>query len=233
MVTIQNFRTNDDSSLTLFLLNHPDLQTSRLIKHRLQHEISFNLAAKQVTEIKQLAEGLQVTGIMRKLRRCRHHDDLRRLRRRLQHQASDAILLALQDVDLQDLNAVLQKIGYLLSDSALQHLKIHWFDSCETPLKIDSDSIIPITSYQALFLESHQQHNCVVVDWEWIQTRAYAICKVLEPERATLCINILLLNKGCQPGYLKQLLLKANKPVAPATHRVIDQFFKNVFEQYS
>jgi hypothetical protein len=217
----------------MFLLNHPDMQTSRLIKHQLQHEINLELATKQVTEIKQLADGLKVSGIKRKLRRCRHHDDLRRLRRRLQHQASDAILLALQNVELQDLSKVLQNISHLLSDSALQHLKVHWFERCESPLKIASESIIPITSYQTLFLEAHQQHNCAMVNWQWIQSRAYAICKVLEPERATLCINVLLLNKGCQFGYLKQLLLKANKPVAPDTYLIIDQFFKNDFWQYS
>ena len=211
--------------LAELLAHFPDLVTARFIKHGSGKEVRLYTGLSTLLSIHRLAQRLQVTHIARRIRRCRHTKDLSLLRRKLENRASDIIVSDLAKIDLDDLDMVIDCVGVWLSDFDRQELEQHWFDVYDSSPLLDnvSSNLIALLSYQALFLESHQQHNCAAFYQFKVQDEGYAIFSVLAPERATLGLKF---NQKKQCYQIDQLLLRDNQPVSVTTRRTIKHWLQ-------
>jgi hypothetical protein len=79
-------------------------------------------------------------------------------------------------------------------------------------------NLIALRTYQPLFLEAHQQHNCATSYHHEIQDNQYAIFRLLAQERATLGLGF---NEKKQRYKIDQLLMQDNQPVSVTTRTLI------------
>lgn len=208
--------------LAKLLVAFPALATARFIqRHSQKHCLSW--AQLKIQRIQWAAKSLQISDIDKKLRRCRHHKDISLLKQRLENQLSDSMVTALAAVDLDNLDDVLDAVLPWLNPSELSQLEAHWFDRYDPVPIADNEQMIQLSDYQALFLESHRQHNCAVTYRCDVEIGDYAIFQVLGPERATLGLN---LHHKKQRYQFDQLVLKDNQPVAPETRRAVKRWLK-------
>jgi hypothetical protein len=133
------------------------------------------------------------------------------------------MLTALESVDIDDLDSVVEICQRYLSQQECDEIENHWFDRYELAPLANAEHMIQLSSFQALFLESHQQHNCTDTYRCDVSTGEYALFQVLTPERATLGLK---LNPKKQRYQLDQLLLQNNQPVAPETRRAVRRWLK-------
>jgi hypothetical protein len=143
----------------------------------------------------------------------------------LENQASEGMLTALESVDIDDLDSVVEICQRYVSQHECHELEDHWFDRYEPAPLTNTDHIIQLSSFQALFLESHQQHNCADTYRCDVSTGEYALFQVLTPERATLGLKF---NPKKGKYQLDQLLLQNNQPVAASTRREVKRWLKHV-----
>lgn len=208
--------------LAKLLVAFPELATARFIR-RNSHTLCLTWAQFKIQCIKRAANSLQISDIDKKLRRCRYHKDLCLLRQRLENQVSDAIINALAAVDLDNLDDVLDAVLPWLNPFEGRQLEAHWYDRYDKVPIADSEHIIQLSDYQALFLESHRQHHCAdTYHWD-VQSGDYAIFQVLAPERATLGLK---LNHKKQRYQFDQLVLKDNQPVSANTRRAVKRWLE-------
>lgn len=205
------------------LSKHPELADARFIKRSQRNSLCFDLAGFKISRIKDAAKRLNVTDIDKKLRRCRHLKDLNLLRQRLEDQSSEGMLAALKSIDIDDLDSVVEICKRYLNQHECDEIEDHWFDRYQPAPLANSNSIIQLSSFQALFLESHQQHNCADTYRCDVNTGEYALFQVLAPERATLGLKW---NQKKQRFQLDQLLLQNNQPVAASTRCEVKRWLK-------
>ena len=215
--------------LAALLAKFPTLADARFVTRSVHTHLCFDLATFKVTKIQDAAKRLGLADIDKKLRRCRHFKDLNLLLQRLDNQLSDTLISALQSVPIDDLWAVVEICEPYLTTCECHALERHWFDRYEPVGLVDNDSIIQLGSYQALFLESHQQHNCTSTYQSDAQTGEYVLFKVLAPERATLG---LIWQPKKQRYRFDQLVLKNNQPVATETRRAVKRWLKQAQQTF-
>lgn len=210
--------------LAELLAEYPALLNARFLKHGPRNSLCLYFSLRRLAAIQQLATELN-RDISRRLKRCRHDKDLRSLQRSLEARASDVIIDTLKELNMDDLYEVMDQIGNLLGSFEREELEDHWFDRYGPSPVVANIYIIPLRSYQALFLESHQQHNCCSSYHSEVQCDDMAMFSVLAPERATLALKF---DPHGQRYHVDQLLLKDNQPVSAATRRYIRQWLKRV-----
>jgi hypothetical protein len=203
-------------ALAEVLTHFPELVTARFIKPKPGEEVSLYNCLNRLRSIHRLAQRLPVTDIARQIRRCRDAKDLRLLLRKLQLRASDRIVNDLAHIDLNDFAVVSDCIGGWLGQFDRQQLERHWFDDYGPSPLPGNANLIALRSYQALFLEAHQQHNCATSYHYEIQDNQYVIFCVLDPERATLGLGF---NEKKQRYKIDQLVLQDNQPVSVTTRQ--------------
>ncbi|OAI07033.1 hypothetical protein A1353_08400 [Methylomonas methanica] len=204
------------------LVEFPALAKARFIqRHSQKHCLSW--AQLKIQRIKWAANSLQISDIDKKLRRCRHHKDVCLLKQRLENQLSDSMVTALATVDLNNLDDVLDAVLPWLNPLELSQLEAHWFDRYDPAPIADNEHFIQLSDYQALFLESHRQHNCAETYRCDVQIGDYAIFKVLQPERATLGLRW---HPQQQRFVLDELVAKNNQTVSASTRRAVKRWLK-------
>lgn len=212
-------------SLAVLLDQYPELITARFIKPRPDQKVTWSNDLQVVRRIHRLAQRLKVTHLNRRIRRCRDNHELRLLLSKLEHQAYDHILNNLALVDLDDLDCVLQCMSGWLEAFEQEQLKIHWFDDYGPSPLPGNANLIPLRSYQSVFLEALTQHHCATLHHGEMLDNEYVLFSVWSPERATLG---LVYNQDKHCYEIDQLLLKDNKPVAEATEREIKRWLKQI-----
>ena len=212
------------------LTHFPELVTARFIKPRRGKEVSLYNGLNRLRSIHRLAQRLQVTDIARRIRRCRDAKDLRLLLRKLQLRASDRIVNNLALIDLENLDAVIDCIGGWLGEFDRQQLERHWFDDYGPSPLPGNANLIALRTYQALFLEAHQQHNCATSYHYEIQDNQYAIFRLLAPERATLGLGF---NEKKQRYKIDQLVLQDNQPVSVTTRQWVKRWLRQAQQRPS
>ena len=155
---------------------------------------------------------------------------MRLLLRKLQLRASDRIVNNLALVDLDNLDAVIDCIGGWLGEFDRQQLERHWFDDYGPSPLPGNANLIALRTYQALFLEAHQQHNCATSYHYEIQDNQYAIFRLLAPERATLGLGF---NEKKQRYKIDQLVLQDNQPVSVTTRQWVKRWLRQAQQRPS
>ena len=217
-------------ALAEVLTHFPELVTARFIKPRRGKEVSLYNGLNRLRSIHRLAQRLQVTHIARQIRRCRDSKDLRLLLRKLQLRASDRIVNNLALVDLDNLDAVIDCVGGWLGEFDRQQLERHWFDDYGPSPLPGNANLIALRTYQALFLEAHQQHNCATSYHYEIQDNQYAIFRLLAPERATLGLGF---NEKKQRYKIDQLVMQDNQPVSVTTRQWVKRWLRQAQQRPS
>ena len=217
-------------ALAEVLTHFPELVTARFIKPRRGKEVSLYNGLNRLRSIHRLAQRLQVTDIARQIRRCRDAKDLRLLLRKLQLRASDRIVNNLALVDLDNLDAVIDCVGGWLGEFDRQQLERHWFDDYGPSPLPGNANLIALRTYQALFLEAHQQHNCATSYHYEIRDNQYAIFRLLAPERATLGLGF---NEKKQRYKIDQLVLQDNQPVSVTTRQWVKRWLRQAQQRPS
>ncbi|MCK9608937.1 MAG: hypothetical protein M0R33_21065 [Methylomonas sp.] len=209
--------------LAKLLSKHPELATARFINRKGCQRLCFDLAEFKVQQIKQTAIRLGNLDSQQKLLRCRHQSDLNGLANRLEHQISEQIMQTLQSVDLDDLAAVYDACQPYLNDQQRLGIEDHWYERYPLLPWASHECILPITDYQQLFLEAHQQLNCALNYRSDLANNEYALFKVLEPERATLGLKW---SPKQQRFQFDQLVAKNNQAVNIETRRYVKRWLK-------
>jgi len=212
-------------ALAEVLTHFPELVTARFIKPRRGKEVSLYNGLNRLRSIHRLAQRLLVTDIARRIRRCRDSKDLLLLLRKLQFRSSDRIVNNLALVDLDNLDAVIDCVGGWLGEFDRQQLQRHWFDGYGPSSLPGNANLIALRTYQALFLEAHQQHNCATSYHYEIQDNQYAIFRLMAPERATLGLEF---NEKKQRYKIDQLLMQDNQPVSATTRQWVKRWLRQV-----
>jgi hypothetical protein len=212
------------------LTHFPELVTARFIKPRRGKEVSLYNGLNRLRSIYRLAQRLEVPHIARRIRRCRDAKDLRLLLRKLQLRASDRIVNDLAQIDRNDFAVVSDCIGGWLGEFDRQQLEWHWFDDYGPSPLPGNANLIALRSYQALFLEAHQQHNCATSYHYEIQDNQYAIFRLLAPERATLGLRF---NEKKQRYKIDQLVLQDNQPVSANIRQWVKRWLRHAQQRTS
>ena len=98
-------------SLAELLVQYPDLVTARFIQRSPKKDYRLYTCLSKIDSLHRLAQLLNITNMARRIRRCRHYQDLSLLLRKLQNRASDRIVDHLAQVDPNDVDAVINCIG--------------------------------------------------------------------------------------------------------------------------
>jgi hypothetical protein len=217
-------------ALAEVLTHFPELVTARFIKPKPGKEASLYNGLNRLRSIYRLAQRLQVTDIAQRIRRCRDAKDLRLLLHKLQLRASDRIVKNLALVDPDNLDAVIDCIGGWLGEFDRQQLERHWFDDYGPSPIPGNANLIALRTYQALFLEAHQQHNCATSYHYEIEDNQYAIFRLLAPERATLGLGF---NEKKQRYKIDQLVLQDNQPASVITRQWVKRWLRQAQQRPS
>jgi hypothetical protein len=212
--------------LASLLVNYPLLCKARLMKRQPKGINSYRRMQQLVDRAIPLAQALELTDMDKKLLRCRHVKDFSLLVNRLQKQASSLVLERLATVAMDDLGQVLTHIGPLLNDYEREQVERYWFASCPPLAFANSKTIIQLNSFQALFIDAHQQNHCGVTYWGDMRAGDFALFTVLAPQRAALALSRSASDQAFQ---IDQLVGRNNCAVSKKTWQVVKGWFKQAF----
>ena len=206
-------------SMVEFLYQHPELIDARFIKRNKSKHINLFL---KVRDLKRMALAIDYPKIHRLLIRCRHLKDIKQAITRLQVQISDEIIRQLQQLD--DISSYPEELlRPYLNNLENDDAKNDWTTPYpQSPIASDPN-IIPLTNYRAVFIEAHTQHNCLAEYHYDLTAGEYFAYQILQPERATLTLQIKLDTKTLQIDDLK---LKDNRPVSKKTRSKVNKWLK-------
>lgn len=144
-----------DGRLLKLLKRYPELETSKLIQ---KFSADWNWHDFEMTfkDTLKMADDLQISDIMIRIRACKELPQLTTLHDRLVSRVNDKVI---QDITLIEYG--------------------------EPPIQ-ETPNIIPITNNRDLHLEGKVQHHCIFAYHDKIARGEYFAYQILEPERATL-----------------------------------------------